>query len=71
MGGLGVGRERAVLEAGAARAGRQARAAAVQRALLALAALRHRHLRPHGAPPRRTHRLIRYYKPAQQAEIRH
>lgn len=69
MCGLGVGHERAVLQAGARGAGRQAGAAAVRRAAGAGAGLAHRHLGPHGAPAHRAHRLIRYYKPDQAKTV--
>lgn len=76
MVGLASRHERAVLQAGAGGGGRQAGRAARQAVAAARAlhprapvralrprALRQRHLRPYGAPPARTHRLIRYYKP--------
>lgn len=59
------GHDCAVLQARAGGGGRQARARALAhgRALRAALAVRHRHLRPHGAPARRAHGLVRYYEP--------
>lgn len=60
MRGARDGHARAVLQAGAGGARRQAGAGAGRGAVRARA---HRHLRPHGAPAARAHGLVRYYEP--------
>lgn len=63
----------AVRQARAGGGGRQAGAGAGRvpaAGARARAALRHRHLGPHGAPARRAHRLVRYYEPENATSVR-